>query len=129
MTEEELLSLIREKSPEELSVEECESLRAGLRTSAALRRECAERLQLEQLLSHSIGRPRVSVEKIRAQAKAAQGWLGGIGGVKTRLGFLVGLALLGGLAIVMSGRGGNLRRGRGCVRGGTESAGLRAAWR
>ena len=107
MTEEELLSLIREKSPEELSVEECESLRAGLRTSAALRRECAERLQLEQVLSHSIGRPRVSVEKIRAQAKAARGWLGGIGGAKTRLGFLVGLALLGGLAIVMSGRGGN----------------------
>ena len=107
MTEEELLSLIREKSPEELSVEECESLRAGLRTSAALRRECAERLQLEQVLSHSIGRPRVSVEKIRAQAKAAQGWLGGIGGAKTRLGFLVGLALLGGLVIVMNGRGGN----------------------
>ena len=107
MTEEELLSLIREKSPEELSVEECESLRAGLRTSAALRRECAERLQLEQVLSHSIGRPRVSVEKIRAQAKAAQGWLGGIGGTKARLGFLVVLASLGGLAIVMSSRGGN----------------------
>jgi outer membrane protein assembly factor BamB len=107
MSEEELLTLIREKSPEELSVEECETLRAGLRTSAALRRECAERLHLEQVLAHAIGRPRVSVEKIRAQAKAAQGWLGGMGGVKTRLGFLVGLALLGGLAIVMSGRGGN----------------------
>ena len=107
MTEEELLSLIHEKSPEELSVDECEALRAGLRTSAAVRRECAERLHLEQVLSHAIGRPRVSVEKIRAQAKAAQGWLGGIGGLKTRLGFLVGLALLGGLAIVMSGRGGN----------------------
>ena len=107
MTEEELLSLIHEKSPEELSVDECEALRAGLRTSAAVRRECAERLHLEQVLSHAIGRPRVSVEKIRAQAKAAQGWLGGMGGVKTRLGFLVGLALLGGLAIVMNGRGGH----------------------
>jgi outer membrane protein assembly factor BamB len=120
MTEEELLSLIREKSPEELSDEECESLRAGLRTSDALRRECAERLQLEQVLSHSIGRPRVSVEKIRAQAKAAQGWLGGIGGAKTRLGFLVGLALLGGLAIVMSGRGGT--RGRPVVPPDTAAA-------
>ena len=29
MTEEELLSLIHEKSPEELSVDECEALRAG----------------------------------------------------------------------------------------------------
>jgi len=113
MNEDELLTLIREKSPEELSVDECNSLRAGLRTSAALRRECVERLELEQVLSHSLGRPRVSVEKILAQAKAARGWLGGIGGVKTRLGFLVGLALLGGLAIVMSSRG--INRGGSAV--------------
>jgi 3'-phosphoadenosine 5'-phosphosulfate sulfotransferase (PAPS reductase)/FAD synthetase len=81
MTEEELLSLIREKSPEALSVEECDSLRAGLRTSAALRRECAERLQLEQVLAHSIGRPRVSVEKIRAQVGDARVICGLSGGV------------------------------------------------
>ena len=107
MTEEELLALIRDKSPDDLSVEECDSLREGLRTSAVLRRECAERIQLEQVLSHSVGRPRVSVEKILVQAKAARGWLAGMAGVRTRLGLLVGLAVLAGIVIVTSGRGFN----------------------
>jgi outer membrane protein assembly factor BamB len=98
MTEEQLLALVREKDPEELSAAECAALQAALPSSAALRRECAERIRLEQCLAHAVGRPRVSVEKIIARAR------GGSGGTRTRLGFLIGLALVAAVAIVLGGR-------------------------
>ena len=94
MTDSELIELIREKDPDDLTVEECDALRAAVRRSPALLREAADRIRLEQHLAHGLGRPQVSVEKILARAAADRG----PGGTRTRLGFL----LVAGLAAVMA---------------------------
>ena len=100
MNDSELLELIRERDPDDLTVEECDALRAAVRRSPALLREAADRIRLEQHLAHGLGRPQVSVEKILARAAAE----GGTGGTRTRLGIFLATALAAVLAVVVGGR-------------------------
>ena len=47
MNDSELLELIRERDPDDLTVEECDALRAAVRRSPALLREAADRIRLD----------------------------------------------------------------------------------
>ena len=66
MNDQELLELVQHKQPDDLSIEEIEQLRAGIHRSTALREQLAEQLLMDQSLEASLGRSRVSVEKILA---------------------------------------------------------------
>lgn len=101
MTDLELLDLIHTKSPDELSVEEIELLRKGIAASPELRREVAERVEMEQYLHHALGRVNLSVDDIitRADQRTA-----GPASVMSQLG-LVACALVGcaiGAAVILA---------------------------
>lgn len=100
MDDAELLALIREKDPEDLTVEECDAVREAVRRSPSLLREATDRIRLEQQLASGLGRPHVSVEKILAQATAEEGTVGR----RTRLGIMLAALLTAGLALVIGGR-------------------------
>ncbi len=56
MTDPELIQLLQDKAPEELSFEEIELLRKRLRHSAELRDTLIEQLQMEEYISQALGR-------------------------------------------------------------------------
>src|SRR6185369_344418 len=64
MTDAELIQLVQEKGPEDLSAEEIGLLRQRLLVSAQLRDVLFDQLQLEQSLSQALGRVNVSVDAI-----------------------------------------------------------------
>lgn len=78
MTERELIELMELRSPEELSVEEVEALRAALPGSPELQRVLAEHLEMERYLRGALGRVRVSAERIMGASDPrrdrATGW-------------------------------------------------------
>src|SRR5262249_12197700 len=70
MTDFELIQLVQEKAPEELSFDEVELLRERLRHSAELRETLLGQLQMEEYVSRALGRVAVSVDEIYATAAA-----------------------------------------------------------
>jgi outer membrane protein assembly factor BamB len=64
MNDEQLIQLVRETPPEELSYEEMELLRHRISQSPEVREAVADHLQLEQYLGDHLGRVQVSVENI-----------------------------------------------------------------
>jgi len=76
MTDEELLRLLEETPPEDLTPEQLTALRERLPHSVPLQRAFAEHLRLDQALAAVLGRPGVSAETIiqRAQRSGRRGW-------------------------------------------------------
>ncbi|HVX13029.1 MAG TPA: hypothetical protein VHC22_17730 [Pirellulales bacterium] len=72
MTDERLIELIDERSPEELSAAEVAEIRARLKESPALREALAGRLRLEQALHQSVAQFRLPIELLLAKAAAIQ---------------------------------------------------------
>lgn len=70
MTEAELLTLIEEKDPADLTAEEVASLLAAVARSAAVKRAVRERVAFDECLFHALGRPRLSAERILARARS-----------------------------------------------------------
>src|SRR5262245_45632795 len=70
MTDSELIQLVQEKAPEELSFDEVELLRARLKHSAELRETLLGQLQMEEYVSRALGRVSVSVDEIYSTATA-----------------------------------------------------------
>lgn len=64
MNDEQLIQLVRETPPEEMSFEEMELLRRRISQSPEVREAVADHLQLEQYLGDHLGRVQVSVESI-----------------------------------------------------------------
>ena len=81
-TDQQLIELVEQKTPDELTLEEIQQLRERLTDSAALRETLYHQLKMEQYLSHALGRVEVSVDSIFKKAKQQQGrtkqfaWLG-----------------------------------------------------
>ncbi len=103
MTHDELIQLVQDKPPEQLTLEEIEALRDSLGQSAELRDVLMGELQLEEYLARSLGRVRVSIDDILIAATAPAalpqnrtaallGWTVSI---------CVGLALLAIIALLM----------------------------
>lgn len=72
MSDEWVISLIDEKSPEELTATEIALLRERAKSSPAVRRALAERLQLEQALYTALSSPAVSGSEIIGAARRAR---------------------------------------------------------
>ncbi|MHB1033743.1 MAG: outer membrane protein assembly factor BamB family protein [Pirellulales bacterium] len=72
MTDEELIRLVQEKPPEELSLDEIELLRRRLAESPELRKVLLDQLQLEQYLGSALGRVHVSVDEILRGTRGAR---------------------------------------------------------
>jgi hypothetical protein len=70
MTDPELIQLLQDKAPEELSFEEIELLRKRLRHSAELRETLLGQLQMEEYISQALGRVAVSVDEIYSAVNA-----------------------------------------------------------
>src|SRR5438128_763694 len=68
MTDAELIQLVQEKAPEDLTPDEIGLLRTRLTDSSELRQVIYGQLQLEQTLSAALGRTEVSVDRIFATA-------------------------------------------------------------
>ena len=69
MTDEELVQLLQDKTPEELSLGEIEWLHRRLSDSPELRRVLSEQLQMEQYLSAALGRIDISVDALIDRAE------------------------------------------------------------
>src|SRR6516225_2557831 len=95
MTDSELIQLVQEKAPEELSFDEVELLRERLKFSAELRETLIGQLHMEEYISRALGRVAVSVDEIYATA-AARGATG-----RQRLFSLMAWTLSLGLGIVV----------------------------
>ena len=59
-----LLDLIGRAALEELTAEQCVSIRAAAAMSPEIRQACLERIGLEEQLAATLGRPRVSVDEL-----------------------------------------------------------------
>ncbi|MGE0605946.1 MAG: PQQ-binding-like beta-propeller repeat protein [Pirellulales bacterium] len=99
MTDQELIELVRQKPPDELTSDEIALLRARMRQSASLRDTLAEQMRLDHCLSAALGNVRVSVDKILAAAGATAGpprpWAGWYGwGAGAVLLFIVSAAII-----------------------------------
>jgi outer membrane protein assembly factor BamB len=68
MNDEQLIRLLQEKTPEELSLEEIDLLRRRLAESDELRQTLFEQLEMEQYLAEALGRVEVSTDKIIAKS-------------------------------------------------------------
>src|SRR6476660_4443834 len=95
MTDPELIRLVQEVPPEELSLEQIELLRSRLSDSNELREAVAHHLRLEQVLSQSLGRVEVSVDAIIQTANLVAS---GTTSLARLLGW--GLAILIGVSLV-----------------------------
>lgn len=69
MTDKELLELLEEKMPEELTLEEIELLRTRLAESAALREALTSQVHFESYLQAALARLKISPAEIAARAK------------------------------------------------------------
>ncbi|HEV7223337.1 MAG TPA: hypothetical protein VGN42_11595, partial [Pirellulales bacterium] len=77
MTDQQLIALVRETLPEELSFEQIEAMRRRLPHSAELQSALAGQLRLEHALGGALGAPRVSLDWIFAQAASGTAAAGG----------------------------------------------------
>ncbi|MCG8583274.1 MAG: DUF1349 domain-containing protein, partial [Pirellulales bacterium] len=75
-TDQQLIELLEQKTPDELTLEEIEHLHRQLTTSAELRLALRDQLRFEQSLADALGRVNVSVDSIFEQAKRqrARNW-------------------------------------------------------
>ncbi len=71
MADQGLLTLIEERSPEDLTLDEIEALSAGVRSSDEVRSALACRLRFEDGMHATLGEPLLSVEQIVQAATAA----------------------------------------------------------
>lgn len=97
MTESELVALVEEKDPADLTAEEIAALRAAVATSPTVARAVRERVAFDECLFHALGRPNLSAERILARARrdAARGGGRGRGfGLALAVGVLLGVAAL-----------------------------------
>lgn len=78
MTDQELLQLLDDKMPEELSLEEIEILRQRLAESPALREALAGQVHFESYLQSALARLKLSPAEIAAKARAQQANRGGL---------------------------------------------------
>jgi len=101
MTDAELIALIQETDPADLTPEQCALVVAAARRSPEILRECQARVDLEERLAHVVGRPDLPVERIIARARFGRGRT-------LRLGLWFGLAIGLLVALVVAGR--TLRR-------------------
>src|SRR5688500_12706148 len=69
MTDQELIDLLAQKAPEELSPEEIDLLRARLAESAELREVLLGQLQMESYLAAALGPAAVSVDDVYRRAR------------------------------------------------------------
>src|SRR5687768_1930601 len=72
MSDEWVISLIDEKSPEELTATEIALLRERAKSSPAVRRALAEKIHLEQALYAALSSPAVSAHEIIGAARRAR---------------------------------------------------------
>ncbi len=77
-TDQELLQLLDEKMPEELSLEEIELLRQRMAESPALREALASQVHLESYLQTALARLQLSPAAIAARAREQQAGRGGL---------------------------------------------------
>ena len=102
MTDDELRKLIEEKSPADLTPEECAALRAAIRRSPQLLRDVADRIEIEEYLARALGRPQVTVERVLARLSARRSWSGG---AWTRYGLVVCGVVAAVLGALVASRG------------------------
>ena len=108
MTDDELIALIEQKTPEELTLEEIELLRTRLADSPALRQRLVEQLRMETYLMEALARSSITPQQIVARAQRAPET--GSAGVLLVLGVLICLPLLtlvGAVVVTMMGGGGD----------------------
>ena len=72
MTDQELLTLVQDKTPEELSLEEINLLRSRLAESTELREALFGQMQMEAYLAEALGRVHVSPQEIMDRAHQSQ---------------------------------------------------------
>lgn len=99
MTDHELIQLVQQKAPQELTSEELDLVRARMHHSAALCEALQDQVAFEQFLGERLGQVQVSVEGIYAQAgqrlprggrsAGLLGWIFGIGLCVVGVGALV----------------------------------------
>ena len=98
LTDAELVELVQQKTPEELSLDEIEQLRTRLHDSPDLQRTLIEQLHLEAYLNTALGETRVSASEIVRRANAAtqpkrtwQRWLlwTGLASLVVGIGFVI----------------------------------------
>ena len=100
LSDQELIQLVQEKLPDELTETELDQLRQRLRVSAELRDTLLEQLHFESYLNEALGKFEVSVEEIVAVGASSGGnRLGGYWGWKLAL--LLGLLLSSVLLVVL----------------------------
>lgn len=80
LTDQELIQLVQEKLPEELTETELDQLRTRLRVSPELRNTLIEQLHFEAYLNEALGKFEVSVDEIVAVGAGAKNRLGGYWG-------------------------------------------------
>jgi len=90
MTDQDLLKLLEDKRPADLSAEELEYLRARLPASAELQQLVFSDVHLEEAIVASLSRPAMSPKAIVARAKAASSKQS----FAARLGWMLGLGLV-----------------------------------
>jgi len=90
MTDDELLGLIRDRNPEDLTADECAALQEGARRSPRVMHAVREFIDLGQRLAQGLGQPNISVDSILARAGAGDGRYGGLAFL-----FAAALTLLG----------------------------------
>lgn len=106
MTDQELLQLLDDKMPEELTLEEIELLRRRLAESPALREALAGQVHFESYLQSALARLKTSPAEIAAKARAQQANRGGLSLILLVLMIVVpSLAVLGVVALNMFGGG------------------------
>ena len=66
-TDQELIELVEQKTPDELTLEEIEHLQRRLAESPVLREKLYEQLQMEQYLADVLGRSQVSIDSIMSE--------------------------------------------------------------
>ena len=111
MTDDRLIALIDERSPEALSDAELAEIRARLKQSSAVREALAGRVQLEQALHQSVGQFRLPLKLLLAKAAAieATSTVAKLLGWGTTTGLVIGLVSVGTLVAL---RGAGPQHGR-----------------
>ncbi|HZN33332.1 MAG TPA: hypothetical protein VFB80_05910, partial [Pirellulaceae bacterium] len=98
MTDAELIALLEQKTPDELSLDEIDLLRRRLAESEELRQTLLGQLQMETYLAEALSRVDLSPDKIVARANQQQP---ASSGSTLLIALLIGLPLLGLAAVIL----------------------------
>ena len=102
MTDQELIDLVQEKTPEELSLAEIDALRSRIGESPQLRDVVLGEIELNQSLSQTLGRFQVSIDRIvQGTSGGGPGSVPAVDPISPLVGWTVGTIVAGILGSVL----------------------------